>query len=103
MGFYYNVFHILKNCYGDLEGFGRWEDALSPSDIVHICDCYRNGEDAIWEMHLPAYPAEAPGARPPSSEPDVTDWLRRGSPSSSRYSGTTRRIQASHRQLRLSR
>ena len=78
MGFYDNVFHVLKSCYDDLEGFGRWEDALSPSDIVHICDRYRNGEDAIWEMHLPAYPAEAPGARPPSTEPDVADWLRKG-------------------------
>jgi hypothetical protein len=78
MGFYNNVFHVLKSCYDDLDGFGRWEDALSPSDIVHICDRYRNGDSAFWEMHLPAYPAEAPGARPPSAEPDVADWLRQG-------------------------
>src|SRR4051812_5716394 len=78
MGFYDNVFHVLKSCYDDLGVFGRWADALSPSDIVHICDRYRDGEEAFWEIRLPSYPVEALGARPPSTEPDVTDWLRKG-------------------------
>jgi uncharacterized protein with NAD-binding domain and iron-sulfur cluster len=87
MGFYDNVFHILKTCYDELgaapadpswHDVGPWDEALSPADSVQICDRYRNGDCAFWEIHLPALPAQRPGSRLPSTEPDIAEWLQKG-------------------------
>src|SRR5262249_13916639 len=87
MGFYDNVFHILKTCYDDLgaspcepawHDVGPWDEALSPGDSVQICDRYRTGACAIWEIHLPAIPAQRPGLPLPSAEPDIGEWLQKG-------------------------
>src|SRR5262245_30445956 len=51
MGFYDHVFHILKICYDELAAVsspdeagsvGPWQEALTTSDSVQICDRYRN-------------------------------------------------------------
>jgi uncharacterized protein with NAD-binding domain and iron-sulfur cluster len=86
MGFYDHVFHILRTCYDDLGAasgdsahgaIGRWRDALTGSDHIHVCDRYRDGHSAIWELQLPAQSQEVPGARPPE-DPDIGQWIRNG-------------------------
>ncbi len=80
MGFYDNVFHILRTCYDELgpaAGVGTWSEALAGSDHLHVCDRYRDGQAEIWELQLPVNSHELPGAQPPE-DPDVAAWIRSG-------------------------
>ena len=86
MGFYDQVFHLLKTCYDDLGpapddsaqgAIGTWAEALTGSDHLHVCDRYRDGQRAIWELRLPAHGRELPGTDPPG-DPDVAGWIGHG-------------------------
>lgn len=88
MGFYDNVFRILKTCYDDLAAaerreqpwhdVGPWSSALTGSDCIQICDRYRDGGSDFWELHLPAHPEQVPGTRLPGADIDVGLWIQHG-------------------------
>jgi uncharacterized protein with NAD-binding domain and iron-sulfur cluster len=86
MGFYEQAFHILKSCYDELGpapadsrhgAIGRWQEVLTGSNHIHVCDRYRDGHTEIWELQLPAKSWDLPGSEPPA-EPDIARWIRNG-------------------------
>jgi uncharacterized protein with NAD-binding domain and iron-sulfur cluster len=86
MGFYDHVFHLLRTCYDELGpapddcdqgAIGTWAEALTGSDHLHVCDRYRDGQRAIWELRLPVHGHQLPGTAPPH-DPDVAGWIGHG-------------------------